>query len=66
MRLTAALRSSDSHPPAKKSELEVYLDIAGVAGLIDAVTSSEDVEQSKSRPRHFSTRFEDEECPSNG
>src|SRR5690349_7820282 len=31
---------------AKKNELEQYLDIAGVRGLVDAVVSSEDVDKS--------------------
>lgn len=38
---------------AKKSELEVYLDIAGVKDLIDVATSSEDAEQSKPAPDIF-------------
>jgi phosphoglycolate phosphatase-like HAD superfamily hydrolase len=38
---------------AKKNELEQYLDIAGVRGLVDAVVSSEDVDKSKPSPDVF-------------
>jgi phosphoglycolate phosphatase-like HAD superfamily hydrolase len=38
---------------AKASELDVYLAIAGIADLIDAATSSEDVGQSKPAPDTF-------------
>jgi HAD superfamily hydrolase (TIGR01549 family) len=38
---------------AKKDELEKYLDIAGIAKLIDATTSSDDVEESKPEPDIF-------------
>jgi HAD superfamily hydrolase (TIGR01549 family) len=38
---------------AKSSELEVYLDIAGIKDLVDVVTSSEDVEVSKPAPDIF-------------
>ena len=38
---------------AKRSELEVYLDIACVAGLVDVAASSEDAEQSKPAPDIF-------------
>ena len=38
---------------AKKSELEVYLDIAGIEDLVDVATSSEDSEQSKPAPGIF-------------
>jgi phosphoglycolate phosphatase-like HAD superfamily hydrolase len=38
---------------AKKDELEKYLDIAGIAGLVDATTSSDDVEESKPAPDIF-------------
>jgi phosphoglycolate phosphatase-like HAD superfamily hydrolase len=35
---------------AKKDELEKYLDIAGITKLVDATTSSDDVEESKPEP----------------
>ena len=38
---------------AKRSELEVYLDIACVTGLVEVATSSEDAEQSKPAPDIF-------------
>ena len=38
---------------AKKEELAVYLEIAGIAGLVDVSTSSEDAEQSKPSPDIF-------------
>jgi HAD superfamily hydrolase (TIGR01509 family) len=38
---------------AKKSELEIYLEIAGVTKLVDVVTSSEDAEHSKPAPDIF-------------
>ena len=38
---------------AKTSELEVYLDIAGIKDLLDVATSSEDAEQSKPAPDIF-------------
>jgi HAD superfamily hydrolase (TIGR01509 family) len=38
---------------AKKDELENYLDIAGIADLIDVTTSSDDVEESKPAPDIF-------------
>ena len=38
---------------AKKDELEKYLDIAGIAGLIDVTTCSDDVEESKPAPDIF-------------
>ncbi len=38
---------------AKKSELDVYLDIAGITDLVDVATSSEDAEQSKPAPDIF-------------
>lgn len=38
---------------AKRDELEKYLDIAAIAGLVDATTSSEDVEESKPAPDIF-------------
>jgi HAD superfamily hydrolase (TIGR01549 family) len=38
---------------AKKDELEKYLDIAGIADLVDVTVSSEDVEESKPAPDIF-------------
>jgi hypothetical protein len=38
---------------AKKDELEKYLDIAGIAKLVDATTSSDDVEESIPAPDIF-------------
>lgn len=38
---------------AKKAELDTYLDIAGIANLVDAVTSSDDAGQSKPAPDVF-------------
>lgn len=38
---------------AKQSDLEVYLDIAGVTDLVDATTSSEDAGKSKPAPDIF-------------
>ena len=38
---------------AKKSELEVYLEIACIKDLVDVATSSEDAEQSKPAPDIF-------------
>ncbi len=38
---------------AKKDELEVYLELAGVTGLVDVSTSSEDAERSKPSPDIF-------------
>ncbi|SAK89914.1 HAD family hydrolase [Caballeronia catudaia] len=40
---------------AKKDELEMYLDIAGIADLLDITVSSEDVERSKPDPDVFET-----------
>ena len=37
----------------KKDELEKYLDIAGIADLVDVTTSSDDVEESKPAPDIF-------------
>jgi len=38
---------------AKRSELDIYLEIAGVKDLVDVATSSEDAEQSKPAPDIF-------------
>jgi HAD superfamily hydrolase (TIGR01509 family) len=38
---------------AKKTELDIYLEIAGVANLVDVATSSEDAEHSKPAPDIF-------------
>ena len=38
---------------AKYDEFEKYLDIAGIADLVDAKTSSDDVEESKPAPDIF-------------
>lgn len=38
---------------AKKDELEIYLEIAGITDLVDVATSSEDAEQSKPAPDIF-------------
>ena len=38
---------------AKSNELEKYLDIAGITKLVDATTSSDDVEESKPEPDIF-------------
>ena len=38
---------------AKKGELEKYFDIARIAKLVDAATSSDDVEESKPEPDIF-------------
>lgn len=38
---------------AKKDELEKYLEIAGIADLVDVTTSSDDVEESKPAPDIF-------------
>ena len=46
--LTVAVASS-----AKKAELDIYLDIAGVTDLVDVATSSEDAERSKPAPDIF-------------
>jgi phosphoglycolate phosphatase-like HAD superfamily hydrolase len=46
--LTVAVASS-----AKKAELDMYLEIAGVKDLVDVVTSSEDAERSKPAPDIF-------------
>ncbi|MCK1284359.1 HAD family hydrolase [Bradyrhizobium sp. 44] len=43
---------------AKKDELAKYLDIAGVIDMVDATTSSDDVEQSKPAPDVFDTALE--------
>jgi HAD superfamily hydrolase (TIGR01509 family) len=40
---------------AKKDELDKYLDIAGIADLVDSTTSSDDVEESKPAPDIFET-----------
>ena len=40
---------------AKKDELEIYLEIAGITRLIDEKTSSDDVEESKPAPDVFQT-----------
>ncbi|WP_158746947.1 HAD family hydrolase [Acidisphaera sp. L21] len=47
-RVTIAVASS-----AKKAELDIYLEIAGVKDLVDVATSSEDAEQSKPAPDIF-------------
>ena len=38
---------------AKRSELDIYLEIAGISGLIDVTASSEDVEELKPEPDIF-------------
>ncbi len=38
---------------AKKEELEAYLELAGIIGLVDVSTSSEDAQQSKPAPDIF-------------
>ena len=38
---------------AKKEELEVYLELAGITGLVDVSTSSEDADRSKPSPDIF-------------
>lgn len=38
---------------AKKNELEIYLEIAGITELIDSATSADDVEESKPEPDIF-------------
>jgi HAD superfamily hydrolase (TIGR01509 family) len=38
---------------AKKDELKVYMDLAGIAELVDVTVSSEDVDQSKPAPDVF-------------
>jgi phosphoglycolate phosphatase-like HAD superfamily hydrolase len=38
---------------AKRDELDKYLDIAGIADLVDATTSSEDADESKPAPDVF-------------
>ena len=38
---------------AKKEELEAYLELAGITGLVDVSTSSEDAQQSKPAPDIF-------------
>lgn len=38
---------------AKRGELDKYLDIAGIADLVDATTSSEDADESKPSPDEF-------------
>jgi len=43
---------------AKKDELAKYLDIAGITGLVDVTTSSDDVEHSKPAPDIFETALE--------
>jgi HAD superfamily hydrolase (TIGR01509 family) len=43
---------------AKKDELEKYLDIAGIANLVDVTTSSDDVEESKPAPDVFEVVLE--------
>ncbi|KND59192.1 putative phosphatase [Candidatus Burkholderia verschuerenii] len=43
---------------AKKDELAVYLDIAGIADLVDVTVSSEDVDQSKPAPDVFEVALE--------
>jgi phosphoglycolate phosphatase-like HAD superfamily hydrolase len=48
MGLRIAIASS-----AKADELEMYLDIAGIANLVDATTSSDDVARSKPDPDIF-------------
>ena len=42
-----------SHRLQRTSELDAYLEIAGVTGLVDVVASSEDAEQSKPAPDIF-------------
>ena len=49
-RLQIAIASS-----AKKDELEKYLEIAGIADLVDVTTSSDDAEESKPAPDIFET-----------
>jgi phosphoglycolate phosphatase-like HAD superfamily hydrolase len=44
---------------AKKSELEVYLDIARIKDLVDVATSSEDAERSKPAPDIFQTALKE-------
>jgi HAD superfamily hydrolase (TIGR01509 family) len=48
---------------AKKDELEIYLDIAGVTALFDVTVSSEDVEQSKPAPDVFEVTLQKLEVP---
>jgi HAD superfamily hydrolase (TIGR01509 family) len=48
---------------AKKDELEIYLDIAGVTGLFDVTVSSEDVERSKPAPDVFEVTLQKLEVP---
>jgi phosphoglycolate phosphatase-like HAD superfamily hydrolase len=43
---------------AKQDELERYLDIAGVTGMVDAASTSEDVSQSKPAPDIFSSALD--------
>ncbi len=43
---------------AKKEELAAYLEIAGITGLVDVSTSSEDVQQSKPSPDIFQVALE--------
>ena len=43
---------------AKKDELDKYLDIAGIAGLVDVKTSSDDAEESKPAPDIFEVVLE--------
>ena len=43
---------------AKKDELEKYLDIAGIADLVDVTTCSDDVEESKPAPDIFESVFQ--------
>ena len=43
---------------AKTPELKAYLDIAEIAGLVDVVTSSDDVEQSKPDPDVFNVALQ--------
>jgi HAD superfamily hydrolase (TIGR01549 family) len=43
---------------AKKDELERYLDIAGITKLVDAMSSSDDVEESKPEPDIFEVVLE--------
>jgi phosphoglycolate phosphatase-like HAD superfamily hydrolase len=40
-------------PSAKKDEVDKYLDIAGIADLVDLTTSSDDAEESKPAPDIF-------------
>ncbi|UPT92470.1 HAD hydrolase-like protein (plasmid) [Bradyrhizobium barranii subsp. apii] len=43
---------------AKKDEIEKYLDIAGIADLVDVTTCSDDVKESKPSPDIFEVVLE--------